>query len=84
MSSRYALTSGMAETSDARMEISGVLMRPVTSSPLRYICCVPSSPYPKRISSLGSSSTTGPSSPSARPALAAARPTVLYIAPVST
>ena len=44
MSSRYALTSGMAETSEARMDISGVLMRPDTSSPLRYMCCAPSSP----------------------------------------
>ena len=43
MSSRYARTSGIAETSDARIDISGVLMRPVTSSPFRYILCLPSS-----------------------------------------
>ena len=42
MSSRCALTSGMAETSEARMETSGVLIRPDTSSPFKYILCVPS------------------------------------------
>lgn len=38
-----ARTHGCADTPEAYMDISGVRISPVTSAPLRIICCTPSS-----------------------------------------
>ena len=76
MSSRKPLTEGMAETSDARREISGVRISPETPSPLSHSVCTPPPSRPSVMSSLGSSALTDASSPASKPQRSTARPTV--------